>query len=180
MEDVPNTTSGLKERFDEFTSRYKGNIRLHIAAESMLDTLFEERLKDNDLLTIGNSGQHLLVETSYVSPPYAMDEMIDATMKRDILLYSHIRNDTDTWMRRITVNGKNADFCSRSTTCRWPEDMARLPAKKAEWLLKRGMVDMTGSDVHRQIVFERSLDLAPKKADALRTLIELSRTDPTL
>ncbi len=129
MEDVPNTTSGLKERFDEFTSRYKGNIRLHIAAENMLDTLFEERLKDNDLLTIGNSGQHLLVETSYVSPPYAMDEMIDATMKRDILLYSHIRNDTDTWMRRITVNGKNADFCSRSTTCRWPEDMARLPAK---------------------------------------------------
>ena len=52
--------------------------------------------------------------------------------------------------------------------------------KKAEWLLKQGMVDMTGSDVHRQIVFERSLDLAPKKADALRTLIELSRTDPTL
>ncbi len=61
MEDVPNTTSGLKERFDEFTSRYKGNIRLHIAAENMLDTLFEERLKDNDLLTIGNSGQHLLL-----------------------------------------------------------------------------------------------------------------------
>ena len=54
--------------------------------------------------------------------------------------------------------------------------MARLPAKR----LKQGMVDMTGSDVHRQIVFERSLDLAPKKADALRTLIELSRTDPTL
>ena len=39
MEDVPNTTSGLKEHFEEFTSRYKGNIRLHLAAENMLDTL---------------------------------------------------------------------------------------------------------------------------------------------
>ena len=180
MEDVPNTTSGLKERFDEFTSRYKGNIRLHIAAENMLDTLFEERLKDNDLLTIGNSGQHLLVETSYVSPPYAMDEMIDATMKKGytpILAHPERYRYMD---EKDYREWKERGLLFQINYMSLAGGYGETARKKAEWLLKQGMVDMTGSDVHRQIVFERSLDLAPKKADALRTLIELSRTDPTL
>ena len=180
MEDVPKTTSGLKEHVEEFTSSYKGNIRLHLAAENMLDTLFEERLKNNDLLTIGNSGQHLLVETSYVSPPYAMDEMIDATMKKGytpILAHpERYRYMDEKDYRELKERGLLFQINYMSLAGGYGE----TARKKAEWLLKQGMVNMTGSDVHRQIVFERSLDLAPKKADALRTLIELSKTDPTL
>lgn len=69
MEDIPNTTQHLKERFAELRAAYKGNVILHLAAENMLDNLFEERLEKDDLLSIGEKGDHLLVETSYFNPP---------------------------------------------------------------------------------------------------------------
>ena len=50
MEDVPNTTEALRERFAQLQEAYKGPIKLHLAAEYMLDTLFEERFKAGDLL----------------------------------------------------------------------------------------------------------------------------------
>lgn len=79
MEDIPNTTTGLRSRFEQFQKRYAGNIRLHLAAEYMLDNLFKERLAHRDLLPIGEKGNHLLVETSYFNPPmdlYGMMEKI--------------------------------------------------------------------------------------------------------
>ncbi len=36
--------------------------------KNMLDSLFEERLERNEFLPIGDSGNHLLVETSYMNP----------------------------------------------------------------------------------------------------------------
>src|SRR5574344_762136 len=42
MEDMPNRTEDLKERFAELKATYQGKIILHLAAEHMLDTLFEE------------------------------------------------------------------------------------------------------------------------------------------
>ena len=65
MEDIPNTTESLRQRFDELQSRYTGNIQLSLAAENMLDNLFEERLERGDLLPIGDNGDQLLVETMW-------------------------------------------------------------------------------------------------------------------
>ena len=62
MEDIPNTTEGLKARFAELCAAYQGSIKLHLAAEYMLDGLFEERLEQGDLLTLGGEGNQLLVE----------------------------------------------------------------------------------------------------------------------
>lgn len=45
MEDVPNTTEFLRQRFIELQHRYHGSVKLHLAAENMLDNLFEERLQ---------------------------------------------------------------------------------------------------------------------------------------
>ena len=42
----------------------------------MLDNLFEERLEKNDLLPLGESGDHLLVETSYFSPPMGFNNIL--------------------------------------------------------------------------------------------------------
>lgn len=69
MEDIPNGTKELKERYDELCNTYQGTIQLHLAAEYMMDNLFEERLRNNDLLPIGENGKTLLVETSYFNPP---------------------------------------------------------------------------------------------------------------
>ena len=52
MEDVPNTPAALRARFAEFKAAYNGPIRLHLAAENMLDTLFDRRFETRDLLTM--------------------------------------------------------------------------------------------------------------------------------
>lgn len=76
MEDIPNTTVHLRERFAELQAAYKGNVKLHLAAENMLDNLFEERLEKNDLLPLGENGDHLLVETSYFNPPMGLNNIL--------------------------------------------------------------------------------------------------------
>lgn len=76
MEDIPNTTAHLRDRFAELQAAYTGGVQLHLAAENMLDNLFEERLGKNDLLPLGENGDHLLVETSYFSPPMGLKNIL--------------------------------------------------------------------------------------------------------
>ena len=76
MEDMPNTTLHLRERYAELQATYSGPIKLHLASENMLDNLFEERLEKNDLLPLGESGDHLLVETSYFNPPMGLNNIL--------------------------------------------------------------------------------------------------------
>ena len=57
MEDIPNSTDGLRERFAELQAAYKGKVELNLASENMLDRLFEERLQKDDLLPWGKDGQ---------------------------------------------------------------------------------------------------------------------------
>lgn len=90
MEDIPNTTAGLRSRFEQFQKLYTGNIRLHLAAEYMLDNLFKERLAHRDLLPMGSERNYLLVETSYYNPPidlYAMLEKIQTAGYHPILAH---------------------------------------------------------------------------------------------
>lgn len=76
MEDIPNTTEKLRDRFTELRTAYQGSVMLHLASENMLDNLFEERLEKNDLLPIGKDGKHLLVETSYFNPPMGLSNIL--------------------------------------------------------------------------------------------------------
>lgn len=76
MEDMPNTTGHLRERFAELQAAYNGNVNLHLASENMLDKLFEERLEQNDLLPLCEDGKHLLVETSYFNPPMGLQNIL--------------------------------------------------------------------------------------------------------
>ena len=69
MEDVPNTPARLRERFTELQAAYAGSVRLHLAAEHMLDRLFLDRLAQDDLVLLGENNRRILVETSYFHPP---------------------------------------------------------------------------------------------------------------
>ena len=76
MEDIPNETVTLQEKFQELKRSYNGTLELALAAEYMMDNLFEERLGKNDLLPLGENGDHLLVETSYFSPPMGLKNIL--------------------------------------------------------------------------------------------------------
>lgn len=79
MEDMPNRTDDLRRRYEQLLYAYRGKVSVNLAAENMLDNLFEARLRTKDFLPIGASRNHLLVETSYFTPPRDMMDKLSRT-----------------------------------------------------------------------------------------------------
>lgn len=169
MEDFPNAVEKLRDRFGELLAAYDGGIRLCLASENMLDSLFEERLERNEFLPLGEEGGHLLVETSYYNPPYAMDDMIEATFRlgyTPVLAhperYRYMEEaDYKKWKERgLLFQGNLMSLVGAYG------DTAR---KKLEWLLSKGMIDLVGTDLHRLSSFDQSIGRSPS-GSSLRLL----------
>lgn len=149
MEDIPNTTAGLRQRFAELQEAYRGKIALHLASENMLDNLFEERLAKNDLLPLGNDGKYLLVETSYFNPPVGLQNIllrIKAKGYYPVLAHPerYIYMD-DAFYKNLKSLGIQFQLNLPSLAGFYVDEVR----KKAERLLKNGMYDFAGTDVHR-------------------------------
>lgn len=168
MEDIPNTTEGLKSRFAELCEAYKGPIKLHLASEYMMDGLFEERLAKGDLLTLGDEGNQLLVETSYYTPPMDM-ELILKEIKRKGYFPVLAHPERYVYMNKERYHELKADGIrfqlnlSSMAGAYGPE-----AKKKAQWILRKKYYNLAGSDLHsiRNISFWEAR--APR---ALKTLL---------
>ena len=175
MEDYPNTPEKLREKFQELKSEYKGNIELRLAAENMLDSLFEERLAEKNFLTIGEEGRHLLIETSYMNPPYGFEDMLQRTMSAGYnLVMAHperyrYMDEEDYWKLKKKGILFQINFISLVG------GYGETARKKAEWLLKEGMIDVAGSDLHRLEFFNEGIGLSPKKKQSLTQLLEVAK-----
>ena len=159
MEDIPNTTQHLKERFAELQAAYKGNVVLHLASENMLDQLFEERLGKNDLLPIGKNGRHLLVETSYFNPPMGLQNIllrIKAKGYFPILAhperYRYMDESDYQQLKSMNVQFQLNQFSLLGL-------YGKEVQKQAKTLQKRGMYDYTGTDLHRIATLQQVLRL---------------------
>lgn len=147
MEDVPNGTEFLKERFAELCSRYSGPIRLHLAAEYMLDTVFEKRLETRDLLTMEDD--LILVETSTIAPPYDLMASLKEVMAagyRPLLAHPEryrFLNEKD--YSKLYGAGVRFQLNLASVTGYYGE----TAKKKAEYILGKGWYMTSGSDCHR-------------------------------
>ena len=147
MEDVPNATEFLKQRFDELKAAYAGNIKLHLAAEYMLDNLFEKRLKERDLLTMEDD--IVLVETSTINPPVNLYEIL-GDMKRVGYMpllahperYRYLGEEDYMRLKQMGIKFQ----MNISSVVGFYGETAR---KKALWLLGEGYYDEIGSDCHR-------------------------------
>lgn len=148
MEDCPNETEKLKKRFEELKEAWKGNVEIALAAENMLDNIFEDRLTKKDFLPIGENGDHLLVETSYYTPPYGMDDMLEEARKKGYNLilahperYRYMENDD-------YIKLKEKGILFQMNILSLVGAYGEQARKKAEWLLSKDMIDFLGSDVH--------------------------------
>lgn len=172
MEDVPNTPEHLRDVFASLSEAYTGPIKLHLAAENMLDSLFEKRLKSGILLPIGKGQDHLLVETSYFNPPSNFDSLLAEINSAGLyILLAHperyIYMDKDDY-KSLIDRGVKFQINYGSLTGFYG-DTAK---KKAEWLLKEGYVTVFGSDMHRNSALARQLD-GKASAKAVDRLIAL-------
>ncbi len=148
MEDIPNETSFLQERFLQLKDAYKGKIQLHLAAEYMIDTVFGERLSKKDLLPHGELKNHLLVETSYFNPPLNFEETLKEIYSIGYYpLLAHPERYaymTDKDYIRLKSNGIKFQLNMLSLKGMY----GKMAQKKAEWLLSKDYYDQVGSDIH--------------------------------
>ena len=162
MEDVPNTTERLRERFTKLQAAYQGNVTLRLSAENMLDKLFEERLEQNDLLPIGMEGKRLLVETSYFNPPMGLQDIllrIKAKGYYPVLAHPErylYMEDKD--YRQL----KSMDVRFQLNLLSLAGAYGKDARKKAQTLLKKGMYDYAGTDIHRHDRLEMLMDVRMK------------------
>ncbi|MEE0889170.1 MAG: CpsB/CapC family capsule biosynthesis tyrosine phosphatase [Bacteroidales bacterium] len=148
MEDIPNQTNFLQERFLQLKQAYKGKIQLHLAAEYMIDNVFNERLSNKDLLPHGELKNHLLVETSYFNPPLNLEETLQEIYSIGYYpLLAHperyaYMEDSD--YIRLKSNGIKFQLNLLSLKGMY----GKTAQKKAEWLLSKNYYDQVGSDIH--------------------------------
>lgn len=167
MEDIPNTTDELRARYAELEEAYQGSIKLHLAAENMLDNLFDARFAAGDLLPIGTQGNHLLVETSYFQPPldlYGTLKRIKEAGYQPILAHPE---------RYRYMEEKDYDYLY-SLKVKLQMNLVSLaggygkPAQeKAQMLLAKGYYSFFGSDLHNLDAFKDGVRRKALKKDAV-------------
>lgn len=173
MEDYPNRADRLKERFDEFLKAYNGGLTLHLASEYMLDNQFMQLLESNNLLPIGKEGNHLLVETSYYTPPiYLYDTLLRIKAKGYHPLLAHAE--------RYLYMEKSNYQTLRDMNVRMQLNIPSLAGvygpevqKKAFWLLNDNMYSVAGSDAHcpRAIEVVKNLSIDKSTYNKIKNII---------
>ncbi len=149
MEDMPNRPDDLRRLFSSVQAAYGGTVELRLAAEHMLDNLFEERLAAREVLPIGEEGDLLLVETSYFTPPYdfwGVLGRIQSAGYHPLLAHPerYLYMDPDDY-RRLHDMGVLLQLNLPSLAGAYgPESKAR-----AKRLLKLGYYAFKGTDTHR-------------------------------
>lgn len=169
MEDIPNTTAGLQARFAELCEAYQGPIKLHLAAEYMMDALFEERLEQDDLLKLGNEGNQVLVETSYFTPPMDMDAILRRIKQKG--LYPMLAHP-----ERYVYMNKERYKELKNNGIRFQLNLSSVAGAygaeakdKSNWILKQNFYNIVGSDLHSS----RNIDYWSVRAPrALRKLFQ--------
>lgn len=177
MEDYPNETTFLIEKFRELQNHWNGSMEIKLASENMLDSLFEERLENNDFLPIGDEGKYLLVETSYYTPPYGMDEMLEKIRKKGFFpilahpeRYRYMEKED---YNKLKNNGIKFQLNFLSLVGGYGEGAQR----KAEWLLENNMVEIIGSDIHKLENILDHIKLSPKKSVIIEKLRNLNKVE---
>ena len=162
MEDMPNRTEDLRRRFEELQNSFKGKLQLHLSAENMMDALFLERLSKKDFLPMAERGDMLLVETSYYNPPAGFEILLKNVQSAGFHpLLAHPE-------RYMYMDEENYEKL-KDMGVRFQLNVGSLiglygetARKKAEKLLKKGMYDKFGSDIHRFRMMENPATVKEK------------------
>lgn len=171
MDDIPNTTESLRVQFQKLQQAYSGPINLHLAAEYMLDSEFEQRLLYDDLLTIGD--MYVLVETSMMQPPYNLEDSLKKIMSRGYRpLLAHPER-----YRYLNMNDyRHLDSIGVHFQLNLPSLVGYYGETvqiKANQLLRRGMYKKIGSDCHRLKSLQEQLSMRVLPSDIYELLNQI-------
>lgn len=171
-----NTCAAIEIKFQEFLTQAGDALPLELSlgGEYMLDSTFMDRFEEG-FLTLDKGGSLVLCETSYMNADPMAREMIYKIMLKGY--------------RPVIAHPERYNYAAMPMYKRWKEKDYLLqmnlfslggaygpPAKaKAHHLLKEGMYDYVGTDLHRVANVDRFLAdirLTAKERDQLEILLE--------
>lgn len=182
MEDYPNEPAQLQEAFDNLAATLRdqspeaASIELRLASENMLDNLFDQRMASSNILPIGHDSEMMLVETSYFTPPFDMDQKIERVKKAGYFpLLAH--PERYVYMGPADYNslldrGVRLQLNLYSLFGMYGPDAQ----DKSRRLLKQGAYSAVGTDTHRmrQLSFALSTAaLSSKEISAIEKIITI-------
>ena len=178
MEDMPNTPEELRSRFAELQKAYAeagGTVELNLAAENMLDSLFEERLERGELLTLGTEGDRLLVGTSYFTPPMNFHALLERVKSKGYFpVLAH--PERYIYMDEKEYKALKAMGIRFQMNYYSPVGIYGTEAKKkSEWLLSQGFYDLTGSDTHRLRILHAALTHRVLSSSVISRMLDLAK-----
>ena len=151
MSDFPkNTGRYLTEKYEQFTKRLENDRitdipALKLGAEYMLEATIDRR-KEESLLTY--AGRHLLVETSYLTPPIGLKGLLGGLIDNG---YTPVLAHPERYMYMDWEDYKSF----KTQKIKFQLNYLSLTGvygtfakKTAAYLLKEGLYDFVGSDIH--------------------------------
>ena len=177
MKDYPDnnrtTITAKFEAYKEEAARVCG-IELHIAGEYMMDARFLEHFKQG-FLTLDKQGTHVLCETSYLMCEQGVSEMLYEIMCSDY--------------QPVIAHPERYEYANKDDYFKWVDKRFKFQLNilslagaygsnavaKSQYLLKEGLYDYVGSDMHGLSNYERFLPeirLSNKNIEWLEQLIE--------
>jgi len=146
-----NSASNISEGLEKLKVKMKEeniSIDIDVAAEYYLDDGFYDKIKSSDIMSI--EGKYLLFETSYISKPMLLEDMIFAISTAGYIplmahpeRYRYIK-DFDKEYKRFKELGVLFQVNLNSFGGYYGSDAK----DKANFLSKEGMIDFLGSDIH--------------------------------
>lgn len=177
MKDYPNndraTITAKFEAYKAEAAKVCG-IELRLGAEYMLDARFLEHFKQG-FMTLDKDGTHVLCETSYLMYEQGVSEMLYEIMCSEY--------------QPVIAHPERYEYANKERYFKWVDKRYKFQLNilslagaygsaavaKSHYLLKEGLYDYVGSDMHRLSNYERFLPeirLSNKNIERLEQLIE--------
>lgn len=177
MKDYPeNDRASITEKFEAYKAEAAKvcEIELRLGAEYMLDARFPEHFKEG-FLTLDKKGECVLCETSYLMYEPNISQMLYDVMCAEF--------------QPVIAHPERYEYAVRDNYLRWKDKRFKFQLNllslagaygstakaKAHYLLKEGLYDFVGSDMHGLDNFRRFLPeirLSSKDIERLEQLVE--------
>lgn len=175
-DNTPKTIQGAYQALCKGLAKAKmPEVSIKYAAEHMIDDNFEQLLENKQVL--GLSGQHLLVEMSYLQPAFNFDPSVDQIIRNNYFpvlahperyMYYHHKYGK---YKKMKAGGIQFQINLQSLGQEaYGKEIQRMAVK----LLKDNMVDYVGSDVHnlRQLEHLKEIKLGNSVLNKLLPVIQ--------
>ncbi|MCK0159335.1 tyrosine-protein phosphatase [Allomuricauda sp. F6463D] len=175
-DNTPKTINKAHELLlQELERKGISDVKVNCAAEHMIDDNFEHILEKKEVMPLNK--EYLLIEMSYLQPSFNFDVAIDKIAKHK---YFPILAHPERYMYFHGKYGKYPSMKSNGISFQLnllslsSESYGAGVQKIAEKLLKDGLVDFVGSDVHnsRQLGLLKEIKLSKKVLNNLLPVIE--------